>query len=438
MRIRNRATLHLTAGFTLVELMVALVIVSLLTTIIYGLFIRTSDALTEVDSLADTMNKARFAIEHVRNDLQAAGAQATPNSDIDPWIRPRVAGQQVMGIFPYSGWQDQRDDTVLDGDVLAANPNVSFDGLVVMGAYDYPQSFLIAELGGTGVTIPADGRGLYRMIVNNPFFVDAGTTDIGTRRKAVAKNMQYRLLKVNDRDGYGQFIQISNDPPETGTKFELTISAGALATRAAGDLYGIEATAEGDERYEAALIDAYWYHVTEVPGDPGNFQLVRERIDAGALLTTTARPAPRPASIGQAVVITDRVVDFQVWFDCVNDAGHFGAADGGVYNAITWPTTWETPDGSEVAHDCVDPDDPSVQRARVGHIRLSLRTQNERANRPHLRLDGTDASRGLGEDGMVQTFDVAPQTPGAARVVTVQTSVEMTNFALRDLAGALP
>lgn len=432
--------IHRPRGFTLVELMVALVIVSLLTSIIYGLFIRTSDSMNEVDSLADTINKARFALEHVRNDVQAAGSQGSPNSLVDPNVRPLAANRPVMGIIPYTGWQDQDETVITDARILEENPNVSFDGFIVLGAYDHPQAFQVGNLQPASVDIGNNERGVLRMIINNPFFVGTAGAITDDRLDVVRNNMEHRLLRITDRDGFNQYIPIlSTGDGVQPNDLRLTFAPDNLKFRQEGQIHGIEPTSLDDERYEAALLDAYWYRVVPVAGELGNYALVRERINAGAVLAAMASNggvlgAP-PASLEppQRMVITDRVVDFQVWFDCASTMGVVESAAG---VGIAWNTTWVPPDGSVAPHNCVAPaaSPTSIQRARVAHVRLSLRTENERANLLHLKL-GAEATWGFGEDlnAPLQTFDMAPDTLGAASVVTLQTSVELTNFAIRGL-----
>jgi hypothetical protein len=339
-----------------------------------------------------------------------------------------------MGIIPYEGWQDQVDTVITDARIRAENPNVSFDGFIVLGAYDYPQTFQVGNLQPASVDIGNNERGVLRMIFNNPFFVGTAGAITDDRLDVVENNMEHRLLRITDRDGFNQFIPIRGVARQ-GDDLRLTFDTGDLKFRQEGQIHGIEPTSLDDERYEAALLDAYWYHVVPVAGELGNYALVRERINAGAVLAAMASNggvlgAP-PASFEppQRMVITDRVVDFQVWFDCATEGD-------GVVESVAWNTDWVPPNGSDAPHNCVAPaaSPTSIQRARVAHVRLSLRTENERANRLHLKLGGAE-TWGLGDDlnAPLQSFDVAPDALGAASVVTLQTSVELKNFALRGL-----
>ena len=74
-------------------------------------------------------------------------------------------------------------------------------------------------------------------------------------------------------------------------------------------------------------------------------------------------------------------------------------------------------------------------QARRAHIRLSMYTPQERKDLRHYRFEDSignigDAARGNG--ARLATFDPLPDLEGAAPVVTLQTSVELPNFAFRN------
>jgi prepilin-type N-terminal cleavage/methylation domain-containing protein len=151
-----------TRGFTLVELMIAMALSGIVAVILYSLFNTTSESLGAVSNLSDAQERIRFSMERLRTDIKGAGSLATPDSTLDVWQQPQMLGGRVLGISGYSGWQDQTPP----GALAIANPNTSFDGFIVMGAYDYPTSFEVR-----GMTAPSDTngnigshvRGLYKL-----------------------------------------------------------------------------------------------------------------------------------------------------------------------------------------------------------------------------------------------------------------------------------
>jgi prepilin-type N-terminal cleavage/methylation domain-containing protein len=487
-------------GFTLVELMISVALLGLVMTVVFSLFSTTSDSMREADSLAHTLERTRFAVEQVSADLRSAGAFASPDSTVDPRVKPQDIGAnsvvRVAGVASYNGWQN--NDLLFPGPVQAAhtpsvaftNSNaagtrtaeqsgngtaVSFDGFIVMGAIDFPQTFEIANLSfdgsgaATGGWIPATTSSLFKLLANNPFYTDIEppdtlnptTTEGANSANIVTDDIHNRMIRVMDREGRVQLggvnsgvYQADNNasdgvvPSGNGILFTLDNNWVVQNSATHGQSeYGLERSTSGDEdiRYNAALVDAYWYHVEQDPEDPANFRLVRERLNANAVAEqldtgpnaiTPATLASTQAALDPAgnvsrdkVVITDRVVDFQVWFDCADTNGNV--------TGVPWQMMWPNPGGVSNAgtNDCMDPDGPpSFGQARMAHVRLSVRTLHERKDAP----DNADAffMNDQGEvDALVplRYFNVYPEAPGSARVVTVQSDVDLTNFAMRNL-----
>lgn len=393
-----------------------MVIVGALTSIIYGLFVRTSDALTEVDALAQTLDRARFGLIHVRNDLQGAGSQATPNGATDPWVQPKNDTSHVKALRVYDGW-----DKGGPGDEASQqlNPGSRFSGFIVIGAYDFPQSFLVNKFSGSQTTatmeIEGNERGLGRLFRVDPFDtrVQSGLEIDPDKHSFLTKNIERRALRIMDSEGFFQFARITKLEGR-----ELTVEG--VQFRGADQFSGLDSALEDDVSVDVALLDAFWYEVRPDPADERNHQLVRHRVDAGALLgdgpITAASLTPE-----HTLIIADNVVDFRVWFDCANSTGQIEQRQ----RQLGW-------DIDQPGHTCLGGTQDHPERARAAHIRLSIRTPRENPNRPHLELTG--AERGFEtEGGGLVTYSINPATRGSASVVTVQTSVELTGLAMRGV-----
>jgi prepilin-type N-terminal cleavage/methylation domain-containing protein len=467
------------AGFTLVELMVAMLLTGILSVVIYSLFDTTSDNFREVDNLADTNSRLRFAMERLRNDIQMAGAQVSPDSTMDDAVEPQVSGYRVAGIMPYTvgdGWQDTTPHLAAVSD---ANPHSTMDGVVILGAYDYPLSFEMAGLiddgsGNLEGHILAHYRGLLRLTSPDPFYTrltyreDLQDNDESFALEPLEDQWATRLFRVSDQQGFMQFIRISGEitlsedwenraddfnilhvpiPPASaplGPKFKDASNAGD------GGDFGLDELPEGDTGYDTALVDAFWYHVRQDPQNPNNLQLVRERLcapDAVVAFETPGSFDPNdhlaedcPGGDEELVVIADNVADFQLWFDCSN-------SDGDVVGS-TWDINWDAPN-PENDTACVSVATNQIGLARVAHIRLSLHAENERKDQRHIQFesrtgalcDPDDPAACAGVDpgaATLRTYDVYPTVDGAARVVTLQSDVELTNFAVRNAVGRTP
>lgn len=423
-------------GFTLVELMVAMALLGALTSIIYGLFHTTSQTLLEVESLAETTDTARFALEHVRNDLQAAGSQATPRGQNDPWVVQD--GLLVNGLVTYNGWQGNApipNNATATTEFTNANRKSRFDGFVVIGAYDIPQPVMIRDINTDGA-ITADVakhvRGVSRLVNSDPFDISFETPDSANLLELLTRTrpdeeMPRRLLRITDRQGFFQFTRILGASIQNST-VQLTLERLQAAT--GESLVGIDEVNDNDVEYEAAFLDAFWYHVIVDPHDPLNFQLVRDRLDASQINFNDLNNFVPTAAVSasgtpvERVVIANRVVDFRLWFDCAN-------AVTGQVTDINWHSEWESPVTSPTSsiNGCLE---TQIQLARVAHIRLSIRTANESANRKHLSVV-QDWPGFEDANARMQTYDIEPSVPGAASVITMQSTVELSNFAMRNL-----
>lgn len=463
-------------GFTMVELMISVVLLGLVSGVIWSLFSSTSSAMQEADSLADTLDRSRFALEQVAADVRSAGAYGSPDSDEDPWALPRPNQRRIVGLASYNGWQDQ---TPYPADVAAEHTDssgataIGFDGFIVMGALDYSTTFELRDMqftgGGAGSGVPGFAiggriplgavdspgrfaeRGLKKLLINDPFYTETGLfgespTDFNRSSPmidSVYNDIGSRMIRVMDRQGYIQFGAISEDDPTWQNGISFGFVQPGLQTKVAGRPFGLQPQSAEDQDvgYEAALIDAYWYHVEEDPENAGNYQLVRDRLDADALSTALAsgwsslsettllQNGPLPESNSgssqrQRTVVVDRLVDFQFWVDCADAGGNL--------TNVSWESNWVTPSGgTDPAHDCLDPTAPAPGRARVAHIRMSVRTEDERRELGHSAF--LDAEGAYDPSVPLQTYDMEPDSPGATRVVTVQSDVELTNFSYKNL-----
>ncbi len=469
-------------GFTLVEILVAFVITGILSIAIYALFSTTSSSLREADSLADTLDGTRFALEQLRSDFEAAGALGTPDAYNDncsdavpPCVAPdpqegEINDRRFVGLASYGSsgggeesWQDYAEFVMADS-VWGAEGNVGedgqrpqFDGIIVMGAIDIPFTFEIGfQRDQTERTpeIAADQRGLWKLVrqnifdtsVTEPTYDDTQVDQI----LGVGNEGDNRILRIMDLKGGLQFAGVAAGGLEaSGTGGPMTVDLDSdhdLHTSQAGQTsggsagggvdYGLDPVSQQDDkRYPAAFLDVYWYHVvpdpTQTEGEETNYLLIRERLDGKDVMDNLAgnnwqNYYPEGDVVaGTEVVMADRVVDFQIWFDCTDGSGN-GNVDGN-----TWNVDWNPPVGNDEAdHDCLNPSDPSPGEARLMHVRLSRRTDSERQELP------ANAFPQNSDD--MQAFDLNPSFEGAARVYTSQVDFELPTFASRNITAGGP
>lgn len=469
------------SGFTLLELMVTMMVSSLVVLAAYQLFASTSEAMSEANSLSDTTDRARFALELIASDMRAAGSFASPDSATDPFVHPQqVVGRNIRGIYSIIDHQARK----IAPFQATNNRATRSDEIIMLGAYDYPFKFEVSfPTGGANYNTARalnTERGALRFLDIDPFVREPQpVNDIGAMVNGILgpggtnDYITNRLLSVTDRNGFSQFVSIgaanyaAGVGPDKGLTFDLDPGPNALQARIGDSRAGLEPAGEDDVAYQAALLDAYRYRVCAPANDPGRLRLVKERLDARQLVDNVEPPTNDicenvPVGPGNYVVnrylVVDRVVDFQVWYDCV--APSVDPNTPSRLENMTWATGWMAPSPADpgVSHGCMFVDaagNPAgvntPSNARMAHIRLSVRTENERGDVPNygfLRADGTtinDTAVPNAADhvsvsaapvsgnlpnaiGQLQTADVDGDASNAARVVTMQVDVDLINY----------
>lgn len=450
------------AGFTLVELMVAIAIVGIVSIVILNIFDTTSQNYYEVNQLADLNGRIRFANETLRNHLQGAGSQGSPDSLNDPRVHPKQPGVRVAGLIPYDGWQNDR--SVLPADIAANNPEVSFDGIVVVGAFDFPLSFEFAGMQDgppRNGRIYADKRGIFKLTSQDLFdpTITPPTLDQSTHIDPMTSQWRTRILRLADRQGFYQFVGFNGVPADPGSYDDdthpyvlvpMVVDTDPLAPRFKGTAasggtldYGLD-VGDGDIAYDAGLLDAFWFHVEPSISDPNVMTLVRERICADDValnaLSGTWDPstalAPTCGGTAEKVVLASHVADFQVWFDCAD------TVDGAV-RSNDWDSAWDPNDHSA---DCMNDTAPDPGNVRGGHIRLALHTATEREDQAHIQFEDAagavcntvapfTCSPARMASATLRTYDLYTDTVGAARVVVMQSDFEIVNLVNRNVVA---
>lgn len=447
-------------GFTFVELLVAMVVASAVIAAAYQLFSSTSEAMYEADSLSGTTDRARFALERMSRDIQGAGASATHDALSDKFIHDEFKNGtfSIRGIYAY-------DRTEQLAPLQSIYNQATFsDEFIMLGALDYSFDFELTFPFPFGTTafMPNSRFGALRFSQLDPFITGEPDPVLPTQIvNALDTNMESRVLRVLDRRGYAQFLEIAafsyDDTAITGGgTFTLTNDGLRPYERVGQEPWGLEPGGNDDDGYPAALLDAVRYRVCVDRLDPQNLKLVRERLSAATLLKGTMPPNPQvcgsQVGAGNFIVsqetVVDRVVDFRVWYDCLTD---------GTTPAPSWNEDWIPPGNGDNGHTCtyIDatgaPVDPvaTPDQTRMVHLRLSVRTDQERSdvdNYGFLGVDGRTfnvtrdgATNSLADIdnpanqivGGLQTFDIDGDPGTAARVMTLQLDVNLPNFANR-------
>ena len=89
-------------GFTLIEIMVALVMSAIVISALYQMFVTFSEVFRIQEQTSATQLNVRYALEQVTEDLRRAGLLVTPNSRIDDRVCPKPTSE-IYGIIHRDG-----------------------------------------------------------------------------------------------------------------------------------------------------------------------------------------------------------------------------------------------------------------------------------------------------------------------------------------------
>ena len=142
MSTRRPAPPHRRAGFTLVELLVAIVIGMALTVVVAQLFIHSRTTYTTTDDVSRMQENMRFAFQLLTRTVQLAGFHTAPNVDADTVFSPgapAIEGADGGGNAPdqltirYQGFGPTLGTS--DGSVTDCNGNAVAAGVVAVNVY---------------------------------------------------------------------------------------------------------------------------------------------------------------------------------------------------------------------------------------------------------------------------------------------------------------
>lgn len=154
-----------TSGFTLIELMVAMVVGLTAITSVYSLGAAMSKQFYEEQRVATSQGTSRVAIMELRRDVSRAGLFGSPNASMEPTCDstpPQLpllgGGNGPMGAFQYYADEDLN---VLDPG--GVNPGVHADRLRVLTSLYLTDQLLVHSASGDGsVIVLESGNQAYR------------------------------------------------------------------------------------------------------------------------------------------------------------------------------------------------------------------------------------------------------------------------------------
>ncbi len=254
------------AGFTLVEMMVAMMLTSIVIFGSYLMFTSSSESFNHQELNAQNNNNLRFAVELLKADLSRAGYHASPNAMRDPFICPKPT-------FPVPGVMVFENKTLTE----SGYPALTFDELLIVGEMSSLSPFPVRTLASTSIQLqPADDY--------------AGLTATQkTIRDTKFENAfrPHSIVRVLNPDGVAQFAEVGSSSGGTHSISLLTSLAQASDEASCGYM------PMAAENHEVNPVVAYLYTIEIDPNEAEKTDLVRWEVNYSGGTTPTPIPGTR-------------------------------------------------------------------------------------------------------------------------------------------------
>lgn len=389
------------SGFTLMEIMVALIAGVITVTVVYTLSRGTSRVLAEQHKVSQTQTALRLAMEQIRTDIERAGFLGTPNSDAEQSCN-RPASRLQAVIF---------ENDFYTGNVPhAADHLVEADRLVLVGNYLTSGSYML-----TGIS-DNTGASLAFQPTWQSFRRDFGVPFNSSAFERVFKDG--RWIHLTTLQGQHFFTQVKSWTPGTLPRIGINpaLTPGGLCTIGLAD----GATIAPINAIEYAILNPRnTADLAALLGDrTGENQATREAIEGlpSVLVRREVDPLTRQPVTGTTRVVLEYAVEFDLSFT-------FDIASGPNSNPNF------TYIAGDPAESLLGPAGTAPQQLRTIEVRLSARTPGAEPNQPWIRRNATTTP--------LTRYFARPGAPAqrlpSSRVRTLVATIPLPNVAAADL-----
>jgi prepilin-type N-terminal cleavage/methylation domain-containing protein len=384
------------AGFTLLELMVALAIGTLVVATMYTLSGTSAHAFQTQQRISQLQLQTRLALERVRRDVAATGFGGTPDSQRERSCFTRGIAQQLLAVHL------DRSDPVATA-AIASMPGgpaagTTPDRLRLMGNFATSDTYLIANTGsasGNSILLQSTWQAFRRSFASDPL----GTTVDTALFQSVFQ--AGRVLHIIHPRGYHFFTVVQGSSVDSaGRTPSITINPPLPAVDECNFALCVGCQVSPLMTVEYGIDTADNIAPALVPRDPGvtgtNTVLYRRELD----------PTNNTPIAGQTRVVLEWAVDFDV--HVIRDTN--GGVAGGV-------PTLTVPEDALL--------DANAHQVRALQISLAARTPDTDPSFPWVAPSGTNPA--------LTRFRVFTDRPGAARVRTAMAEFVLENLAIRGM-----
>ena len=406
----NRTRRRLRRGFTLVELLVAMVLAAVVMYGVYTLYERSSSAFRVQNQLTGMQQQLRFGVEHLKREIDRAGFLATSNSVADGDVCFNAATQAIHGVILHRDAEEGWDAVHL----RASNAFVSPTSITMFGDFWSQGPLRVHSVSGSQIVL--DGSFGYAVDPTQPNqFPDILQIEDWFRPG--------RMVRLVNQSGLEMYYFVSNVVPNAGgppgASWPVLVLTQPVPVSYAGDGCGVQGVGGGVLVNPVGYV-RYRIAPDERAGAPADkYDLVREEMNPNDPVNQIV---PR-----SQITIAEYAVDLQFYDFIFDDGTREQPSLSTVGNAASFPIVADvvaTGGGGRLSND----DTADTHRLRALTFKLSVRTPDEDPNvvfRP--RRTTTDR---------LTTFEVNPEPMGAARVRSLTGRVVLNNFVTRNLLPA--
>lgn len=403
-------------GYTLVELLVAMLITAVTVVALYQVSRSATDTFNQQQRAAEMQLRLRFAMETLRADIARAGYMMSPNTATDPRVCPRpMLPLQAIEIA---------HETVSPIPLPTDNAHVRPARLRMIGNYTSLDEYRVAGVSGSTVTL------------QNQTSQWANVESAAEMERIfVGPAGGRRLLRITSNTGGVQFVQVTavTWQPSSGTALPTLTVSPAPTLIGEGMGMGAQCGVSGlDVGATVAPLIMVEYRVDNLYNDSNHRARHREAYPADETAAQLKSDLVRrefnvqPALVenfGATRIVGEYAVDF--------DLG-VAVDDGLPAGSLTGPPAMRTLAAGNLAIDTLVGSVESLgvtsalpQRVRSLIVRLSIRDRDQDSNFGWV-------ARASAADPLTR-LRVYADRPGAARVRTITTEVALPNLAVRNL-----
>lgn len=408
---------HDRRGFTLIELLVTLALVGIVAIGAFSFMGSVSTVFSVQQQVTDAQGNLRFALDVIQDDAKSAGYLGTANMarevstvSNEDGICPNPTGLSMDRI---SAVRIENDDPGAYVFSDFDNVNIEPDSLTLVGAFSQAEALPIATVVNSTLNLdPAEATRIF-----------SGPT--AAANQAIFTNLfrPRRLVRVWKPGAPAQLTFIVSAAWQDGGNPVVQLNNLVTSGNAQCGTEGVAA-----QGYRVSVLEIVRYHLVEDPSDERKANLMRTELDPTTGNTLSIRIGN--SDFPNSVAVAEYVVDFQVWAD--GDVRSDVAAD---VLPVIGPDKIGDDEGG-LRFDYLEGGLPSQDhwhRVRVLHIQLAVRTPREDPRWLHRQRERQSGSNDGIVYGTLFSVNLNDNNVGAARVVSMTTSVEVSNLTFRNL-----